>query len=143
MPLFESSYKAAAKTEIERKVREIEHRDTVSQKKIDIGEAAAIATTNIDFSLRIKLITAQDAEKYRKRIVAALQADELQRTQTGDMVDGYTNPHEQAQNHYTLEEMQARISREQAEAAAQRATETERTPPPKSRGDEPEREAPH
>lgn len=146
MPLFESGYRAAAKTELERKVRELENRNAVAQKKPDIGETAAVASHNIEFAHRIKLITDKEAEQYRKRINQAREAEELARTQTGDRVDGFMNPHEAGERQYDLEEEKARISREQAERKQQKPREEQEQTgqtPKRTGGEEPERTPRH
>lgn len=140
MPLLERGYKAAAKTEIERKVRELEDKDAIAQKKVDVSESAAIVSTNIEFAQRIKLITGQEAERYRKRLQAVKEAQELLRTQTGRAVDGFSNPQEQGAHFYSLEEVQADIARHRAEEKA-----PESAPPRQEKvsGDHEERQAPH
>lgn len=141
MPLLERGYRAAAKTELERRVRELESRDAVAQKKPDMGETATILTNNVEFAQKIKLITDKEAEGYRKRIAEAQRAEELARTQTGDRVDGFTNPHEAALNQYSLEEIKAQVSAEKAQKPTPERGDGE--PTQTRTGEELERTPPH
>ena len=52
MTLFESGYKAAAKTELERKIREREDKDKVAQTRTDFSENTGGTQSNIAFAQR-------------------------------------------------------------------------------------------
>ena len=140
MPLLERGYRAAAQTELERNIRLLEDRDKAAQGKVDVDTAAVAARNNVDFCLRTGLIQAKQADRYRERIEYALKAEEQIKAQSGEVVDGYTNPHEQSRKYYDLEQVQAQIKEEQKNRAgaeqaepkqksAHTQTEMERTPP--------------
>lgn len=139
MSLFERSYRAAAKTELERNLMEIEEQK--SQKEAAEQEAAAITfDSNVTFAQKCGLISAQEAVKYRKRLEAVRNHEELARTQTEEIVDGYCNPYEQGVERFTMEEAQAYVNRE---AAAEKAKESGHEGRQKPSRDEPERTQPY
>lgn len=140
MSLFERGYRAAAKTELEHNLREIEERNKNAQTKASEQETAAITfDSNVTFAQKCGLISEQEAAKYRKRLEAARSHEELARTQTEEIVDGYSNPYEQGVERFTMEEAQAYVDRE---AAAERAKESGDGHQNTSR-DEPERTQPY
>ncbi len=126
MPFFERGYRAAAKTELERAARELEERNKTVQTRANGQETAAITfDNNVSFAQQIGLISAQEAAAYRKRVQAAkeLKDQEEHARQTEEIVDGFSNPHEQAIERFTMEEAQAYVDAEKAREAAKEMNE--------------------
>lgn len=121
MKLFEKDYKAAATSEFERSVRDLEERDKVAQTmpvsvfSKDKGEVQS----NLNFAERLNLITTIQADTYRKRILKAQHDYEhMQRTETrDDIVDGFENPSEQAERFQDMESYTAQIAQERAKSS--------------------------
>ena len=121
--LFERPYRAAAATELERSLREIEDRNKKAQTKDTFHEAASNMTSNVNFAEKLNLITAQQAEAYRERIKkAAAEYERMQRTESQEgRVDDFENPRERTDRYMSMEEAQAEIARERAAQNAQQA----------------------
>lgn len=111
MALLERGYKAAATTELERKVRELEERDKTAQTKLQFFEDAICTKSNLNFAERLNLISASQADDYRQRILKAMLAFKyLQKTETrDDIVDGFENPRERAARYQKMESYNAQI----------------------------------
>lgn len=124
MPLLESKYQAAARTELERRARELEAKDKAAQA---IDPAAQDVSANISFARDTGLISEQQAEAYRKRI-RAVQQERFMRTEAQERVDDIENPRERAGRYYDLEEVKAEASREREGKAR---AEPPREPPPR------------
>lgn len=121
MPLFESRYKAAAKTELERDIRRLEEKDKAAQTKVDFDNTANMASSNLNFAQRLNLISAEQYAKYKERIEKATQEYErMQRTESQEeRVDDFENPRERTDRYMKMEEVQAQIAQERAENNSQ------------------------
>lgn len=127
MPLFERGYRAAASTELERDLREIEDKDKKAQTKQEFDLACQNFNSNLNFAERINLIGVQQADALRQRVNAALiEYEKMQRQEHDEKVDDFENPRERSQRYMTMDEAQAEISREKAE----RNADTYSTPQP-------------
>ena len=127
MPLFESGYRAAAKTELERDIREIEAKDKAAQTRQDFQNGANEVQSNIDFAQRLNLINQEQAEAMRERVKKAMENQQFMRNEGEEIVDDYENPRERAGRYFNMDEANAEISREKAEASrtGQEQTQTE------------------
>lgn len=124
MALFERKYRAAATTELERSIRDIEERDKIAQTKNGFSWETADVQCNLNFAERLGLISAAQAEAYRQRVLQAqLDFANMQRTETrGDMVDSFENPRERAARYQGMDAYNARIAAERADSAAAQGT---------------------
>lgn len=80
MPLFEKGYRAAAKTELEREIRELEAKDKAAQTRTDFSESASGTQSNITFAQRLNLISEEQAQAMKKRIEIAVQQNQFMET---------------------------------------------------------------
>lgn len=110
MQLFEKDYKAAAKTELERDIRELEARDKTAQTTMDASDISA----NITFAQRINLIDEKQAQNLRRRIDEAKKFEQLMRNECGERVDDFENPRERAERFFDMESVNAHISEARA-----------------------------
>ena len=124
MPLLERGYKAAAATELERSIRDLEERDKEAQTKPDsvFMEDASKLKNNLDFARQLNLISREQAAVYRERVKKAiLEFEHIQRTETrDDMVDSFENPRERAARYQSMDSYTAQILRERAKANVDR-----------------------
>lgn len=112
MALVESRYKAAARAEIERDIRQLEERGKI--KYAGIMDSTRDSTFgNVDFSQRISLISDAQAKEYRSRIQAAeIERQKLERNETRDIVNDFENPRERAARYQGLDQYNTEIRRE-------------------------------
>lgn len=120
MPLLESGYRAAAKTELERDIRELEAKDKAAQTRTDFTESANGIQSNITFAQRLNLISEQQAQEMKRRVDTAVAHNQFMRNESEERVDDFENPRERAERYFKMDSVQAEISRERA------ATESER-----------------
>lgn len=122
MPLLERDYKAAAVTELERRLRNIEDRNKEAQTKGKFTTNTANIESNVDFAQRLHLISDMQAEAYKERVRnARLEFEHMQRTETrSDLVDSFENPRERAARYQGMDSYNAQILRERAKANEER-----------------------
>ena len=118
MPLFERGYRAAAKTELERDMREIEERNKTAQTKTDFEQATTTMGSNINFAERLNLISAKEAASYRKRLKEANQ--EMNRAERAEAEGKVRESDMKADGYMTMDEYKLEIEKERAEDAAQK-----------------------
>ena len=128
MPLFESGYKAAAKTELERGIRELEAKDKAAQTRTDFLESASGIQSNITFAQRLNLISEEQAQSMKKRVEAAVQQNQFIRNESEERTDDFENPRERAERYFNMDSVNAEIDRERAAAEADRASRESTTP---------------
>lgn len=118
MQLSEREYKAAATTELERRIRDIENRDKTAQTKSELTKDSANVSSNVGFAQQLHLISDMQAEAYKERIKRAqLEFQNMQRTETrSDLVDGFENPGERSARYQNMDSYNAQILRERAKA---------------------------
>lgn len=126
MPLLESGYRAAAKTELERDIRELEARNKEAQRKTDFTENAERIQNNITFSQRLNLISEQQAKEMKRRVDIAVAHNQFMRNECEERVDDFENPRERAERYFRMDTVQAEINRERAAAESDRVNNTER-----------------
>ena len=68
MALFEKNYKKAALEDIERNIRELEER-TKTQSKLSFDKELATVQGNLNFAVRLNLVSLTQADLLRERIV--------------------------------------------------------------------------
>lgn len=130
MPLLERGYRSAAKADLERSLRELEDKDKAAQL-LHPDEQFTSVGSNIDFAERIGLITEAAAQQLRDRCKQAqLDFARLQRTETLDVVNDFENHRERAARYQRMDEVQAQIAKEKAEAAAQQGKDDLRSSAP-------------
>jgi len=135
MALFERNYKAAATAELERSVRDLEERDKTSETKPAFQKDASETQSNLNFSERLELVSATQADALRERVKKAEQDfAKLQRTQTMDVVNDFENPLERGRRYQSMENYNAEIAREKAKTAT--GQEQPSPSPPVRSGDE-------
>lgn len=141
MPLFERGYKAAATTELERRMREIEEKDKKAQTKEEFDASVSSMNSNLTFAERINLISAEQAQAYRERAKeATLQYEQMMRLEYEERTDSFENPRERAKRYLGMDEVQAEIARERAAQAAEReAQQSQAQSHSMKTSDEPER----
>ena len=134
MALLESRYKAAARTEIERAIRQLEER---GKGAAIANEDAAAVSGKVDLSQNIGLISEVQAREYKARIqTAELDRRKLERIETRDIVNDFENPRERAARYQDLDQYNTEIRRErEMNTVEQRYTPHERS----KSGDEGER----
>lgn len=116
MPLFERGYRAAAKTELERDMREIEDRDKKAQTKTDFEQATTTMGSNINFAERLNLISAKEAAAYRKRLKDVAQ--EVNRAERAESEGKVRESDMKADGYMTMDEYKLEIEKDRAEDAA-------------------------
>ncbi len=109
MAFFENGYKTAARTELERSVREVEE----GKKEISDNNMYGV-NVNIDFAQKLQLITNKQAQEYKARIQAAIKHRNFQRTESGEIVDDFENPRERTERYMRMDEVRAKIAEERA-----------------------------
>ena len=117
MPLFERGYRAAAKTELERDMREIEDRNKKAQTKTDFEQATTTMGSNINFAERLNLISAKEAAAYRKRLKEVTR--EMNRAERAEGEGKVRESDMKADGYMTMDEYKVEIEKERAEDAAQ------------------------
>lgn len=122
MPLFESGYRAAAKTELERDIRELEAKDKAAQTRTEFTESASGIQSNITFAQRINLISEEQAQAMKKRVEIAIQHNQFMRNESEERTDDFENPRERAGRYFDMDTLNAEINRERAKVEAERAT---------------------
>ena len=143
MALFERGYRAAAKTELEREIREIEDKDKAAQTKeksaeADTVAAATAATNNVAFAERLRLISAQEANDYRQRIrrATAIHEERERMRQVECRTDDYENPVERANRYMDMEEYKGQIAQARAHEDAAQTSKTRSEPEKTTEEDE-------
>jgi len=115
MPNYENRYKAVATTILEREIRRLEGKNKTAHTYPGDEYNAAVDTlfANINFSLVIGLLAADQAKTYRQRIIRAgqIRADiqRLDREESRMIVDDYENPRERVQRFQKMDEYKAKI----------------------------------
>lgn len=127
MPLLESGYRAAAKTELERDIRELEAKDRAAQTRTEFQSGASAIQSNITFAQRLNLISQEQADAMEKRIEAAVLYERTMRNESQERVDDIENPRERAGRYFDMDNVNAEISRERARTEAARINEGSQT----------------
>lgn len=127
MPLLESGYRAAAKTELERNIRELEVKDRAAQTRTEFQSSASAVQSNITFAQRLNLISQEQADAMEKRVEAATLFERTMRNESQERVDDIENPRERAGRYFDMENVNAEISRERARAESTRTNESSQT----------------
>jgi hypothetical protein len=127
MPLLESGYRAAAKTELERNIRELEAKDRAAQTRTEFQSSASAVQSNITFAQRLNLISQEQADAMEKRVEAATLFERTMRNESQERVDDIENPRERAGRYFDMENVNAEISRERARAESTRTNESSQT----------------
>ena len=119
MALFERNYRAAATSELERSIRDLEERDKKAQTKPAFEKDVADIHSNLNFVERINLISATQAEAFRQRVLKAhLDFKHMQRTETrDDIVDSFENPRERTKRYQDMESYNAQITQNRIKAS--------------------------
>lgn len=120
MPLLESGYKAAAKTELERDIRELESKDKAAQTRTEFAESANGIQSNITFAQRLNLIGEQQAEEMKRRVETAIAQNNFMRNEMEELTDDFENPRERSERYFNMDSVQAEINRERAAAESER-----------------------
>lgn len=123
MPLLEGGYRAAAKTELERNIRELEAKDRTAQTRTEFQSGASAVQSNITFAQRLNLISQEQADAMEKRVEAAVYYERTMRNESQERVDDIENPRERAGRYFDMDNVNAEISRERARAEAARTNE--------------------
>ena len=123
MPLLEGGYRAAAKTELERNIRELEAKDRTAQTRTEFQSGASAVQSNITFAQRLNLISQEQADAMEKRVEAAVFHERTMRNDSHERVDDIENPRERAGRYFDMDNVNAEISRERARAEAARTNE--------------------
>ena len=113
MALFESRYKAAAATEIERDLRRLEEKDKRAQSFQDYLKDHTVTVSNIGFAERIDLISSEQAASFRARAAAA-KFELFERTESRIVVNDFENPLERALRFQGMDECAAKIESERS-----------------------------
>lgn len=125
MPLFERGYRAAARTELERDIRRIEEKDKKAQTKIgeaEFNKGVDTMYSNINFAERLNLISEEQARAYRERAEkATVEFNNMQKEEHDEIVDDFENPRERSERYMSMEDAQAQIAQERADANAQQS----------------------
>ena len=116
MPLLESGYKAAAKTELERDIRELESKDKAAQTRTEFAESANGIQSNITFAQRLNLIGEQQAEEMKRRVETEIAQNNFMRNEMEELTDDFENPRERSERYFNMDSVQAEINRERAAA---------------------------
>lgn len=122
MPLFESNYRAAAKTELERNIRELEAKDKAAQTRTDFSERASGIKSNITFAQRLNLISEEQVQAMKKRVEIAVRQNQFMRNESEKRTDDFENPRERSERYFNMDSVNAEISRERADAEADKAS---------------------
>lgn len=122
MPLFESNYRAAAKTELERNMRELEAKDKVAQTHNDFSENVIGIQSNITFAQRLNLISEEQAQDMKRRVEIAVQQNQFMRNESEERIDDFENPRERAERYFKMDSVNAEINRERAAVEAGRVS---------------------
>lgn len=122
MPLIENGYKAAAKTELERSIRELEAKDKAAQTRTEFQPGASAIQSNITFAQRLNLISQEQAEAMKKRLEAVEQHNQFMRNESEERIDDFENPRERSERYFDMDSVNAEINRERAQAEAARAS---------------------
>lgn len=120
MPLLESGYKAAAKTELERDIRELEAKDKAAQTRTEFEESASGVQSNITFVQRLNLISEQQAAEMKRRVEIAVAQNNFMRNESEERTDDFENPRERSERYFNMDTVQAEINRERAVAESER-----------------------
>ncbi len=118
MTLFESGYKAAAKTELERKIREREDKDKVAQTRTDFSDNTGGTQSNIAFAQRF---TEEKQARREEQVKATIHQNQFMCNEIEKRTDDFENPRERAERYFNMDSVNAEISRERAKAEADRA----------------------
>lgn len=122
MPLFESNYRAAAKTELERNMRELEAKDKVAQTRTNFSENVIGIQSNITFAQRLNLISEEQAQDMKRRVEIAVQQNQFMRNESEERIDDFENPRERAERYFKMDSVNAEINRERAAVEAGRVS---------------------
>lgn len=129
MPLFENGYKAAAKTELERNIRELEAKDKAAQTRTDFSDDASGIQSNITFAQRLNLISEEQAQSLKKRVEAAVQQNQFMREESEERTDDFENPRERAERYFNMDNVNAEINRERGANETEQINIQSRTSP--------------
>ncbi|BAL01901.1 hypothetical protein OBV_p-00460 (plasmid) [Oscillibacter valericigenes Sjm18-20] len=121
MSFFERRYKAAALSELERCVRDLEEREKAVEQMPKFDTDLNEVSTNIKLLERIELVSAIQAQAFRDRLVKAHQEYARMVRETHDIVNDYENPRERATRFQNMERYNSQIVRERA-ASSERHT---------------------
>lgn len=122
MPLFESGYKAAAVTELERSVRELEARNKTAQTKANWELQASTTGGNVNFAQLLELVSLEQANAFKERIESARREfADFERTESREIVDDYENPRERAERYQSMDKYTAEITAERAKTSELRS----------------------
>lgn len=127
MPLFESGYKAAAQTELERNIRELEAKDKAAQTRTEFQSGASAVQSNITFAQRLNLISQEQADTMKKRVEAAVLYERNMRNESQERVDDIENPREREERYFDMDSVNAEIDRERAKEEAAHTSEGAQT----------------
>ena len=127
MPLLESGYKAAAKTELERDIRELEAKDKAAQTRTEFAESTSGVQSNITFAQRLNLISEQQAAEMKRRVETAVAQNNFMRNESEERTDDFENPRERSERYFNMDTVQAEISRERAAAESERVSNQSQT----------------
>ena len=127
MPLLESGYKAAAKTELERDIRELEAKDKAAQTRTEFAESARGVQSNITFAQRLNLISEQQAAEMKRRVETAVAQNNFMRNESEERTDDFENPRERAERYFNMDTVQAEINRDRAAAESERVSNQSQT----------------
>ena len=127
MPLLESGYRAAAKTELERNIRELEAKDRAAQTQTEFQSGASAVQSNITFAQRLNLISQEQADAMEKRVEAAVFHECTMRNESQERVDDIENPRERAGRYFEMDNVNAEISRDRARTEATCTNESSQT----------------
>ena len=116
MAFFERGYKAAALTELERCVRDLEERDKVAEQKPKFDTDLNEVSTNLNFAERIELVSAVQAQALRDRLNKAHLEYARTVRETHDIVNDYENPRERAARFQDMERYNSQIAKERAKS---------------------------
>ena len=126
MALFEKNYKAAAVTDLERSVRDLEERDKTAETKPVFQKDMNEAQSNLNFAERLNLVSAVQADIYRERMQKAHQNFEcLERNETMYIVNDLENPRERSARYQDMDIYHAQLAQERAKVSADKSDKEE------------------
>lgn len=139
MPIFERGFRTAAKTELERVVRQLEERNKKELAKKEFYKAVETLDANIVFAEKIELISGEEAEAYRERVEQAnREYKRIHEVENSFVADGYENPTERSQRCMDMEEAKREIAQQRLKEAENYRNEQARSAQVHT-SDEPER----
>ena len=104
MPLFENGSKKAARTELERAIREIEEKNKRTLVEQELNRKIEALNSNINFAEKLNLIAADKADHYRQRLKQiVLEFERMQDRELENLID---------ERYISMIEAQAKIEEE-------------------------------